>query len=170
MLNKRKQGRILRNSLTNNQYIQYSKNICEKVQQLIINENIVMLYNCIDNEVDISYINTTNKTVVYPRCVGDNMIAVEPDGFYKGSYNILEPIGEEFVGEIDAVIVPMCAFDNKLNRLGYGKGYYDSFLNNKNCLKIGVAFSCQKTSDIIVKETDVSMDFIVTETEIIGRT
>lgn len=169
MLNKRKQGRISRKSLSVSQYKEFSKIICEKVQQLITEKNVIMLYNSIDNEVDVSYINTTSKRVVYPCCVGENMIAIEPEGFIKGAYNILEPIGEEFTEQIDAVIVPLCAFDNKLNRLGYGKGYYDRFLENKKCLKIGVAFSCQKTNDILVKESDVSMDIIVTETEIIGR-
>lgn len=170
MLNKRKQARFLRNQLTNEQYIEHSKIICEKVQQFITDKSVIMVYNAIDNEVDLTYLNTNNKTVVYPRCEGDNMIAVLPKGFFKGSFNIKEPAGEEFVGKIDAVIVPICAFDNNLNRLGYGKGYYDKFLAKKDCLKIGVAFSCQKTEDILRKETDVLMDLIVTEKEIIGRT
>ncbi len=169
MLNKRKQARMLRNQLTDEQYKSFSQKICEKVQSFITDKNVIMVYNAIDNEVDVSYLNLTDKTVVYPRCVGENMIAVKPKGFFNGSFNILEPVGEEFASNIDAVIVPMCAFDNNLNRLGYGKGYYDRFLVDKNCLKIGVAFSCQKTSDIIKKETDVLMDFIVTENEVIGR-
>lgn len=169
MLNKRKQARFLRNQLTNEQYIEFSKLICEKVQHFITDKSVIMLYNSIDNEVDVSYLERNSKTVVYPRCEGENLIAVLPKGFFKGSFNLEEPIGEEFKGDIDAVIVPMCAFDNDLNRLGYGKGYYDKFLSEKDTLKIGVAFSCQKTENIIKKETDVIMDLIVTEKEIIGR-
>ena len=169
MLNKRKQARLLRNQLTNEQYIEYSRLICEKVQQFITDKNVIMLYNAIDNEVDLTYLDTNSKTVVYPRCEGENMIAVLPKGFFKGNYNIQEPVGEEFKSKIDAVIVPMCAFDDNLNRLGYGKGYYDKFLIKKDCLKIAVAFSCQKTQGIIRKETDVIMDLIVTEKEIIGE-
>ena len=169
MLNKRKQARILRNQLTYEQYKEYSKVICEKVQRFITDKNVIMVYNAIDNEVDLSYLNTNGKTVVYPRCVGENLIAVNPNGFFKGSFNIDEPIGEEFKNKIDAVLVPMCAFDENLNRLGFGKGYYDRFLNSRDCLKIGVAFSCQKTENILRKETDVIMDIIVTEKEIIGE-
>lgn len=169
MLNKRKQARILRKQLTNQQYVEFSKKICEKVQQLITDKNVIMVYNAIDNEVDVSYLKTADKILVYPRCVGENMIAVNPNGFFKGSFNIDEPVGEEFNGNIDAVIVPMCAFDVNLNRLGYGKGYYDKFLCDKDTLKIGVAFSCQKTEGILRKETDVIMDLIVTEKEIIGE-
>ena len=169
MLNKRKQARLLRNQLADEQYKAFSKKICEKVQSFITDTNVIMVYNAIDNEVDVSYLNLTDKTVIYPRCVGENMIAVKPEGFFCGSFNIKEPIGEAFEGKIDAVIVPICAFDNKLNRLGYGKGYYDRFLIDKNCLKIGVAFSCQETNNIIKKETDILMDLIVTENEVIGR-
>lgn len=170
MLNKRKQARFLRNQLTDDQYKVFSKIICEKVQQFITDKKVIMLYNAIDKEVDLSYLNTNDKTVLYPRCEGKNMIAVQPKGFFKGSFNVLEPVGEEFNGNIDAVIVPMCAFDENLNRLGYGKGYYDKFLCDKDALKIGVAFSCQKTEGILRKETDVLMNIIVTENEIIGRT
>ena len=47
------------------------------------------------------------------------------------------------------MLVPLLAFDNNKNRLGYGKGFYDKYLNNliktnKKMEAIGVAFSFQK--------------------------
>ena len=167
MLNKRKQGRINRNALEKLKYIEYSDKICQNVQPIITDKNVIMLYNCIDNEVDVSFLQDEKKTFLYPRVEGDIMVAVNPKAFKKGAFGINEPVGEQFDGKIDAAIIPMCAFDNKLNRLGFGKGFYDKFLMNRDCLKIGVAFDCQKTTDIIEKETDVKMDIIVTEKEII---
>ena len=43
---------------------------------------------------------------------------------------------------VEAVVVPLLAFDIKGYRVGYGKGFYDTFLSslNKNVLKIGLSY------------------------------
>ena len=163
MLNKRLNGRNKRKSLENGIRDNYSKKICEFIEQMITDKKTVMLYNSIDGEVELCYLNCENHKILFPRVEGDFMVAVEGTEFKIGSYGIMEPVGEAYYGDIDAVIVPMCAFDKKLNRLGFGKGYYDKFLKDKKSLKIGVAFSCQETVDIVTKDTDVKMDYIVTE-------
>lgn len=60
------------------------------------------------------------------------------------SYNIAEPEGTEVVDpqEIDAVLVPLLAFDRKGYRVGYGKGYYDRYLFRcrPDVAKIGFSF------------------------------
>ena len=66
------------------------------------------------------------------------------------------------------MLVPLLAFDNKNNRLGYGKGFYDRFLNNflkkKNKITtIGVAFSFQKYNTLPVSNLDIRLDYILTE-------
>jgi hypothetical protein len=91
-------------------------------------------------------------------------LSVQHYNVQGGTY---EPIGEEYTDKIDVFIVPMCAFDKKLMRAGFGKGYYDKFLADKKGLKIGVAFSCQEVEQIFKKSTDVCMDMIITEKEII---
>jgi 5-formyltetrahydrofolate cyclo-ligase len=68
----------------------------------------------------------------------------------------------------DLMLVPLLAFDNKNNRLGYGKGFYDKFLNKflkykKKIITIGVAFSFQKYNTIPVSNLDVKLDYILTE-------
>ena len=61
----------------------------------------------------------------------------------------------------------MVAFDKKLNRLGYGGGYYDRLINKlikkKKFLKIGLAFSKQLINNLPVSKYDRKMDYIVTE-------
>ena len=59
-------------------------------------------------------------------------------------------------------------FDSKKNRLGYGKGFYDKYLNKylrryKKILTIGVAFSFQKHHRLPINRNDVKLDFIITE-------
>ena len=60
---------------------------------------------------------------------------------------IPEPEAKKLVHP-DILFIPMVAFDKNLNRLGYGGGYYDRFIEKlsrkKNIIKIGLALSCQK--------------------------
>lgn len=168
MFDIRKKGRMLRRNIEKDIHSQYSQKICQKIQEFITDKKVVMLYNAIDGEVDVSkIINMKDKIFLFPRVEGENIVPVLGKNFKIGAYGINEPIGDKYSDKIDAVIVPMCAYDKNLNRIGSGKGYYDRFLANQNCLKIGVAFSCQFSENIIVKENDVPMDIIITEKEIL---
>ncbi|WP_025141726.1 5-formyltetrahydrofolate cyclo-ligase [Pedobacter jeongneungensis] len=86
----------------------------------------------------------------------------------KNLYNILEPQkGNLHEGEIDMVIIPLLAFDEQGYRVGYGKGFYDRFLQNINAQKIGLSLhpAIEKIDD--VNEHDIKLDFCITPTEII---
>ena len=82
-------------------------------------------------------------------------------------YGILQPIkSEQHVPNI--MLVPLLAFDKNKYRLGYGKGFYDLYLNKylkkfKKILTIGVAFSFQKHHNLPVNSKDVKLDYILTE-------
>ena len=65
-------------------------------------------------------------------------------------------------------LIPLLAYDNQKNRLGYGKGFYDNFLNkylkkDKKLITIGVAFSFQKYNKLPVSKYDVKLNYILTE-------
>ena len=64
---------------------------------------------------------------------------------------------------MDLILVPGVAFDKKLHRMGFGKGYYDRFLKDKKIYKIGVCFQEQIREEIPVSDMDISMDEIVTD-------
>ncbi len=68
------------------------------------------------------------------------------------------------------LIIPIVAFDANLNRLGYGGGFYDRFINKiektKNILKIGLALSCQKINKVPTNKFDKKMNYIFTENKI----
>ena len=64
----------------------------------------------------------------------------------------------------EILIIPLVAFDSKLQRIGSGKGYYDRYLKkHPNVIKIGVAYSEQKVASINSDYLDVPMDLIVTD-------
>ena len=86
---------------------------------------------------------------------------------YVNKYGILQPAkSEKIVPNI--MIVPLLAFDKNKFRLGYGKGFYDKYLNKhlksfKNILTVGVAFSFQKHHKLPINKEDVKLDYILTE-------
>ena len=91
---------------------------------------------------------------------------------YVNNFGILEPKNNNIVLP-DLILVPLVAFDNKLNRIGYGKGYYDRSLKKikkikKNMMSIGMAYSFQKCRKIPVNKHDFKLDYIFTEREIIS--
>ena len=92
---------------------------------------------------------------------------------YVNKFGILEP--KNSIKKIipDLVMVPLVAFDNQLNRIGYGKGYYDRSLkkikkNKKNSISLGIAYSFQKCSNVPVNKYDFKLDYILTERGIIS--
>jgi 5-formyltetrahydrofolate cyclo-ligase len=85
-------------------------------------------------------------------------------------FGIPEPVSSEIIYP-DILLVPLVAYDNGLNRLGYGGGYYDRYIEKldkiKKVIKIGLAFSFQKISSIPINQYDKKLDFIVNEKEIL---
>tara|TARA_E500000178_G_C16939611_1_gene715704 strand:+ start:162 stop:713 length:552 start_codon:yes stop_codon:yes gene_type:complete len=68
----------------------------------------------------------------------------------------------------DIMLVPLLSFDHRKYRLGYGKGFYDRYLNKylkkfKNILTVGVAFSFQKYHKLPIDKNDLKLSYILTE-------
>ena len=82
-------------------------------------------------------------------------------------FGILEPI-KAGISIPKVVLVPLLAFDNNKYRLGYGKGFYDRYLNKlkkkkRNVISIGVAFSFQKYHKLPNNYLDYKLNYIITE-------
>ena len=92
---------------------------------------------------------------------------------YVNNYGILEPKKQNITLKPDVILVPLVAFDRNLNRIGYGKGYYDRALKqlsaNKKILTIGIAFSFQETSIIPTNQYDYNLDCILTNRNLIYK-
>lgn len=109
------------------------------------------------------------RTVSVPRVHGKDMsaIAITPfTDFKRNKWKILEPVGGYSVDNIDVAVIPLVAFDG-LNRVGHGGGYYDRFLAFHDCLKIGIAFDCQRVENLQAEDFDIPLDILVTEKRII---
>ncbi len=89
----------------------------------------------------------------------------------SGPLGILEPLETAPEVEPDVMFIPVIAFDQNGNRLGYGAGNVDSTLRNlrarKRLLVVGVAFAVQEEIAIPTSPDDEPLDIIVTEAEVI---
>ncbi len=84
----------------------------------------------------------------------------------ESNWGIPEPVDRVPVPEpeIDMVLMPLIAFDLKGNRVGYGKGYYDRFLQQCRPEVLKVGLSLLDPVDLItdVHEADVPLDHCLT--------
>jgi len=149
-----------------------------KVFELIKNSNStgksVGGYYPVNNEVDDLHILKELKEKNYQISLPVIKKNFDMD-FYKWSfkdplkinhYGIPEPVSKDLIYP-EIILVPLVAFDNSLNRLGYGGGYYDRLINKlsqkKEILKIGLALSVQKINNVPVTKYDKKLDYIVTD-------
>ena len=82
-------------------------------------------------------------------------------------FGTLEPVKTKAIIP-NLMIVPILAFDKNKYRLGYGKGFYDRYLNkyskkSSNITTVGIAFSFQKHHKLPIDKHDVKLDYILTE-------
>ena len=86
---------------------------------------------------------------------------------FINKFGVLEPTKTK-VYVPDVIIVPVLSYDKEKYRLGYGKGFYDRYLNKylkkfDNILTVGVAFSFQKHHKLPIDKNDIKLDYILTE-------
>ena len=152
-----------------------STRIVNKVLELDIYKEakVIALYKSMKDEVDTnSLINESlkEKVVLLPRTINNEMyfVIINQDTLYeKSNIGVLEPIGKRYNDKIDLIIVPGIAFDNDLNRIGFGKGYYDKYLSHQDIYKIGICFDEQIVDYIPTLDHDIKMDMIITEKKLI---
>ncbi len=144
----------------------------------------VLAYSSFNREVDtkrlIEVCIRDNKEVYLPIVQGKDMFFVRIDKtskYIKSKFGIDEPIYDSLLDyektvKTDAdclMIMPGIAFDETLNRVGYGGGYYDRFLKRHEDLKkLAIAFEGQIYDELQHEDFDIRPDFIVTEDRILG--
>lgn len=120
---------------------------------------------------DYLHFKNPNLHICYPKTnlADGSMVAIKCDAdsiFEANAYNIPEPMDTEVVdaANFDLVIVPMLAYDEKGNRVGYGKGYYDRYLEGcrHECLKMGLSYFEPIDAVEDANQFDVPLDFCIT--------
>ncbi len=144
-----------------------------------ISADVIFCYASLSGEISTDYIIVKalnqNKKVALPRCI-DNNGKMEffyincLDDIKEGSFGVREPdLNENNIAtatENSLIIVPAMAFDKNGYRVGYGKGYYDRYL--EKCLAVSVGL-CYNDLVINIDDKNVfdkSVDYLITETKI----
>jgi len=122
-----------------------------------------------------------NKTVAVPLVklkerdiLPVKLKSYDEEGLFIGSLGIPQPKRDLWQtlspDEIDLVIVPGVAFDERGNRIGFGMGFYDRFLKRKSSRTktVALAFELQLVPIIPSQPYDVPVDYIITEKRVIN--
>ena len=182
-----RQNMILqRNQLSKETVQENSNSIIEKLQPYVQKAENIMIFMNMKNEVEITRLIELypDKKFYIPKTLSDrnmkinlyneNELILHKFGYYESASDIFY---DEKI--LDLIIVPATAFDYSKNRIGFGGGYYDTFLsrillndqnNGKNRNKpliIGVCYDFQLVDFIPSEDHDVKMDCIITEKNII---
>lgn len=116
-----------------------------------------------NKRVVIPYTDTKN-TVLIPselKSIKDDLV-LSPFGYYEPVYEKIKAVEPE---EFDLIVTPGVVFDKRLNRIGFGKGYYDRILcrKRKDAKAVAVAYDFQVLEGIPAEQHDIKMDMIITE-------
>lgn len=146
----------------------------EKSVAFMMADKILMYHSLPDELSTIDFIDKwhTRKHFFLPRVNGVNLDVLPYDRtrLQYGSFHIEEPTGDDIedIDNIELIIVPGIAYDNRGNRVGRGKGYYDRLLSRTKATKIGIGYDFQLVDEIDSEPHDITMDIVITDSRIIN--
>ncbi|MGF0110837.1 MULTISPECIES: 5-formyltetrahydrofolate cyclo-ligase [unclassified Clostridium] len=173
---------IIRNSLDKEVKEAMDDKIYNKLitSDLYIKAKNIFIYLSFGSEIQTNNIITKalrdGKEVYIPKVYKKNklMKAVRLKSFNdlkENSMGILEPIDDSnYIDkrEIDLILVPGVVFDLNGNRIGYGGGYYDRYLQDIKEIrnKVVLAYDLQIVDSINPDIHDIAFDYIITNTRL----
>jgi 5-formyltetrahydrofolate cyclo-ligase len=178
----RNRGKKARNNIPEELHAKYSLHICHRFLNsgLFFRAKNIACYLSSENEVDTSLIFErawkAKKRVYVPIIEKHRQMRFvqikRNTRLERNHFGIWEPVSGTDISstELDVVVTPLVTFDEKLNRIGMGGGYFDryfSFLkSNQQWLKpklVGFAFECQKVEQIGSNPWDIRLYRVITE-------
>lgn len=146
---------------------------------LYLDAKTILFYCAVDSEIDIDDCIADalllGKRAALPVCINDRG---DMEFYYINSFDDLNTgffgVREPDVNKCERVsdlsnticVVPAIAYDKKGYRLGYGKGYYDRFLQKNALLSIGLCYNELIEDELPIGEFDIPVDYIITESTV----
>ena len=143
---------------------------------IYLNASTILFYAALEDEINIddciSKALACGKRVALPRCINDSgdmefYFINSLDDLESGYFGVREPdtkkcsIVTDFTDTL--CIVPALAYDKNGYRLGYGKGFYDKFLQKINCISIGLCYNELIVDELPINQFDIPVNYIITE-------
>ena len=161
-------------ALNEEEYQSYSLKIIESLltSSFFNKEKPLGIYMTIRHEVDTLHLICSllemGIRVALPKVEQDGMHFYYIDSLDQlslGAFGVMEPPSDDLAEDLSTLIVPLVAFNEKKERIGYGKGYYDRYIEQYHPQTIGIAFEFQKR-EFVGETHDQPLDYIITEKRI----
>lgn len=156
-------------------------NICDNIlkSDIYLNCDTAYLYAFSGDEADIDRVIADalekNKKVALPLCTDSEghmefYFITDFSDLESGMYSIREPRKDRCVkaesSSRDVCFVPGICFDKYGYRIGYGKGYYDRFLEGFDGLTVGVCFEECLCEALPCDINDKKVNYLITDKKI----
>lgn len=186
----RMEMRAIRDGISLLQRKSYDDSLAERLYNLpaVRNSRVVGVYQAYGSEASLDDLVKAlrlldpSPVVAYPVVLpGDTIVFAAVERGEKPAY-LAEPTAVQTLDsiakdrsvspeDIDLLLVPGVAFDERCYRLGQGGGCYDRFIPHLRgeCLVVGVAYDEQICEHVPYGVHDRRMDYVVTPTRIIQR-
>ncbi|MEL6559544.1 MAG: 5-formyltetrahydrofolate cyclo-ligase [Bacteroidota bacterium] len=175
----RKNSLAQRKALSANEYTERNRGILRHFKEFVKGSDAI-IYHCFlpitkNAEVNtwplIDFLISSNKKIVISRSdLNSNTLTnyyfEDKNQLVVNKWGIPEPVqGVSASSEaIDVVLIPLLVFDESGHRVGYGKGYYDRFLEScrPETIKMGLSLLAPVKEIPEIEPHDVAMDYCIT--------
>lgn len=192
----RQAQRAARRSISEADRLVFNQQIIQKIRSAAEYQaaNSIAVFRSFDGEVDLSAFCqqawADGKNLFLPVIIGPQQpLKFSPwqpdDQLIAAEFGIERPDVESSLWVdgmvLDLVLTPLVAFTDGMHRLGMGAGYYDRTFADKQMSTnasvdrelspitptlLGVAYECQRVSEINVNDWDVPLDIMITEQQL----
>lgn len=158
-----------------------SRKIALKLYEQPSYQNATAIYSYVsyNQEIDtipiITHSLSIGKKVAVPKVLGSKIeffFIKNTEELEVGYQGILEPpISQKADGTSGLMLLPGLAFDYQCNRIGYGGGFYDKYLEHsgRNLYKIALGYEFQVVRELQTEEFDKKVDCILTPHLVLKR-
>ncbi|MEP7196867.1 MAG: 5-formyltetrahydrofolate cyclo-ligase [Saprospiraceae bacterium] len=174
-LNLRKEMIAMRNKIDPLIKKDYDSWICSELENMIHKNNFKIIHSFIPMPSEINVIPLLQRLLdqglkiicpkVLPKSKMENRILSSLNDLETGVLRTQHPSAANiYHGDYDLIIVPGLAYDKNLNRLGYGGGYYDNFLNGlPRAFNLGIFYPFQLVESVPIEAHDHALNNILSK-------
>lgn len=134
--------------------------------KILDNHKVVGIYHPLDKEINLLPLLDIYKDIVFCFPKTEDVISFyaerDLNKFSKKKFNVMEPITNNLIerDDIELFIIPCVGITKDYHRIGYGKGYYDKYLDGYKGIKVGVCYKELANLDFKCDPYDVAFDKI----------